>query len=170
MGLGFEQPKIEGISKDGHAFLNIQNELVKVENILEEVEKRAYDDILKDDNSLRDSIFYKLSIHLIDLHLTHSKLIHWDQPSVLHVDEFPTKEALLRFMGVKMPHKKLKPPSPYVCKIDPKGYFGENTNSSCKERVDTNQKQGKVAKKAPQNNNPLEEVEHEDLLLTPEDF
>ena len=116
---------------------------------LEEVEKRAYDDILNDDISLEDSILHELSIHLINLPLTHLKLINLNQPSIVHVDEFPIEEALLRFIGFETPHKKHKPPSTYVCKIDIKGYFGENAHSSGntqKEGVDKNQKKVKATK------------------------
>ena len=74
----------------------------------------------------------ELSINLIDLPLTHPKLIDWEQQSILHTDEFPTKEVLLRFMGVDTPHKKWKPPSAYVYKLDPKGYFREEENYSHK--------------------------------------
>ena len=133
-GLSFEQPTTEGIFRDEHAFLNIQNKLIQFEDIPEEVEKRSYDDILKTNISLGDSVLRKPSIHLIDLPLTHPKLIDWGQPSILHVGEFPTKEALLRFMGVETPHKQPKPPLAFVCTINPKGYFGETTHSSCKER------------------------------------
>ena len=70
-------------------------------------------------------------------------------------------------MGAKAPHKKPKPPSAYVCKIDPKGYFGENAHSSCKEGVSKNQKE---VKKASPKNNPIKEKENEDSLLPPPNF
>ena len=74
----------------------------------------------------------QLTLNLIDLPLTHPKLIDWDQPSVIHVDEFSTEHALLKFMGAKMPHKRPPPPSSYVYKMDPTGYFGEEEISSRK--------------------------------------
>lgn len=46
-------------------------------------------------------MLYELSINLIDLPLTHTKLIDWDKPSVLHIYEFPIEEALLRFLGLR---------------------------------------------------------------------
>ena len=66
-------------------------------------------------------------------------------PSILHVDEFPTDEALLRFMGAKTPHKKSKPPSTYMYNINPKGYFGEIANPSDKEKDIKDQKQPSTA-------------------------
>ena len=108
----------------------------------------------------------ELSIHLIDLPLTHLELIDWGQPSILHVDEFPTKEALLRFMGAEIPHKKPKPPSTYVCTINPKGYFGETTHCSFKEGENKDQKK---ANKASQRNDPIIEEEYEDSLFPPLD-
>ena len=140
-GLSFEQPTTRGTSRDGHAFQNVHNEIVEVEDIPEEVEKRAYDDIPTDDISLGESILHELSIHLIDLPLTHLELIDWGQPSIIHVDKFPTNEALLRFMGADTPHKKLKPPFAYVCNINPKGYFGEIAKPSDKEKIMEDQKQ-----------------------------
>ena len=85
---------------EGHAFTNIQNNLVEVEDIPEEVEKKAYDDIFLDKIILGASVLYQLSPNLIDLPLIHPELIDWDQPSVIHVDELSTKHALLKFMGV----------------------------------------------------------------------
>ena len=104
LGLGFGIPTTGGTNTDGHAFSNIHRDLVAIEDILEEVEKRAYDDI-PDDISLGDSVLCELSIHFIDLPLAHPELIDWDQPSVMHVDEFTSEEALLRFMRAKTPHK-----------------------------------------------------------------
>ena len=101
-GLGFGQPTTGGTRRDEHAFQNVHNELVEIKDIPEELEKKAYDDILADDISLGDSILSELSIHLIELPLTHLELINWGQPSILHVDEFPTNEALLRFMRAKI--------------------------------------------------------------------
>ena len=83
-GLGHGQPTTGGTSRDGHAFQNVHNELVEVEDIPEEVENRAYDDIPTDDISLGDSILHELSIHLIDLPLAHLELIDWGQPSITH--------------------------------------------------------------------------------------
>ena len=77
-GLDFEQLTTGGISKDGHTFLNFQNKIIEVKDIHEEVEKKAYDDILDDDISFEDSILHELSIYLIDLPLTHPKLIDWN--------------------------------------------------------------------------------------------
>ena len=145
-GLGFEQPTTRGTSRDGHAFLNIQNKLIDIKYIPKEVEKRAYNDILTDDISLKDYVLHELSIHLIDLPLTHLELIDWVQPSILHVDEFPTKEVLFRFMGVETQHKQPRTPSTYVCKIDLKGYFGDNPSSSWEE-VNKNKKKEKATKK-----------------------
>lgn len=51
-------------------------------------------------------MLYKIFTNLIDLLLTHPKLIDWDQPSVVHVDKFSKEHALLRFMGFETPHKK----------------------------------------------------------------
>ena len=140
---------------------------MEVENILEEVEKRAYDNILEDYISLWDSILHELSTHLIDLPHAHSELIDWGQPSILHVDEFPIEEVLLRFIGAKMPHKQPNPPSTYVCTINPKGYFGETTHSSCKEKEIKDHKKPKEASKR---NNLIKEEEYEYYLLPPQDF
>ena len=74
--LNFGQPKTRGTSRDRHASQNVHNKLIEVEEIPEEVEKKAYDDILADDISLKDSILHKLSIHLIDLPLAHLELIY----------------------------------------------------------------------------------------------
>ena len=166
-GLGYGQPTIGGTSRDGHAFQNVHNELIEVKHIPEEVEKRAYDDIPIDDISLGDSILHELSIHLIDLPLTHPELIDWGQPSILHVDEFPTDEALLRFMGAETPHKKLKPHSAYVCNINPKGYFGEIANPSDKGKDIKDQKQ---PSEASHNKGPIPEDQHENSLFPPLDF
>ena len=117
---------------EGHAFTNIQNSLVEVEDIPEEVEKKAYDDIFLDEIILGASVLCQLSLNLIDLPLTHPELIDWDQPSVVHVDEFSTEHALLKFMGAETPHKQPPPPSAYVYKLDPVGYFGEEEISSRK--------------------------------------
>ena len=77
-------------------------------------------------------MLYQLSLNLIDLPLAHPKLIDWDQPSVVHVHEFSIEHALLKFMGVETPHKQLPPPSAYVYKLDPAGYFGEEEISNRK--------------------------------------
>ncbi len=69
-GLGFGIPTTWGTNTNGHTFLNIHYDLVKIEDIPEEVEKRAYDDI-PDQISLGDSVLQELSIHFIDLPLTH---------------------------------------------------------------------------------------------------
>ena len=74
----------------------------------------------------------QLSLNLIDLPLTHPELIDWDQPSVVHVDEYSTEHMLLRFMGVETPHKWLPLPSTYVYKLDLAGYFWEEEISSHK--------------------------------------
>ena len=55
LGLGFGIPTTGGTNTDGHAFSNIHRDLVAIEDIPEEVEKRAYDDI-PDDISLGDSV------------------------------------------------------------------------------------------------------------------
>ena len=59
-GLGYGQPIIGGTSRDSHAFQNVHNKPVEVEDIPEEVEKRAYDNIPTDDISLGDSILHEL--------------------------------------------------------------------------------------------------------------
>ena len=69
-GLGFGIPTTGGTNENGHTFSNIHRNLVKIKDILEEVEKRAYDDIL-DQIFIGDSILQELSIHFIDLPLTH---------------------------------------------------------------------------------------------------
>lgn len=169
--LGFGIPTTEGTNTDGHAFLNIHHDLVEIEDIPEEVGKRAYDDIL-DKTSLRDSILQELSIHLIDLPLAHPELINWDQPSVIHIDEFTLEEALLRFMGAKTPHKKTKPDSTYIYKLDPKGYFEENPQHSSdtpKTRTKVNLRLAKATKITPQQEHPEPQAEHEDLALPPQD-
>ena len=50
-------------------------------------------------------MLYQLSLNLIDLPLTHPKLIDWEQPSVVHVDKFSIEHTLLKFMGVETLHK-----------------------------------------------------------------
>ena len=70
-------------------------------------------------------------------------------------------------MGAKTPHKQPKPPSTYVCTINPKGYFGETTHSSCKEKDIRDQNN---SKEASQNNNLIKEGEYEDSLLPPPNF
>lgn len=77
-------------------------------------------------------MLYQLSLNLIDLPLTHPKLIDWDQPSVVHADEFSIENTLLRLKGIETPHKWPPPPSTYVYKTNPTGYFGEEEISKCK--------------------------------------
>lgn len=101
--LGFGLPTTKGTTKNDHIFLNIQNELMKIENILEEVKKRANGDS-PNKIYLGEYILFKLSIHLIDFPLMHPKLIDWGQPSLLHIDEFPSEIVLLKFMGDKTSH------------------------------------------------------------------
>lgn len=105
--------------------MNIQKNLIKVEDIPKEVENKAYNDIFLDEIISGASILYQLSLNLIDLPLAHVELIYWDQPSMVHVDKFSTNHTLLKFMGEKTPHKWSPPPSKYVYKLDPIGYFGE---------------------------------------------
>ena len=137
--------------------MNIQNNLVEVEDIPEEVEKKAYDDIFLDEVILGAFVFYQLTLNLIDLPLTHPELIDWDQPSVVHVDEFSTEHTLLKFMGVEMPHKWLPPPSTYVYKLDPTGYFKEEEISSHKNEIQKKtKKRKKIKEKHPMVKNPLE--------------
>jgi hypothetical protein len=69
-GLGFVIPTTRGSNENGQIFLNIHHDLVKIEDIPEEVKKRSYDDIL-DDIFLRDSVLQELSIHFIDLPLAY---------------------------------------------------------------------------------------------------
>ncbi|MDF3681012.1 hypothetical protein P3S38_28970, partial [Enterobacter hormaechei] len=121
-GLGFGVPTTGGTNETGHAFSNIHRDLVEIEDIPEEVEKRSYDDI-PDQISLEDSVLQDLSIHLINLPLAHPQLIDWDQPSVIHIDEFTSEEALLRFMGAETPHKQMKPDSAYIYKLDRSLFF-----------------------------------------------
>ena len=89
------------------------------------------------------------------------------QPSIINVDEFPIEEALLRFMGAKTLHKQPKPPSAYVCAINPKGYFGETTHTSGKGKDIKDQKQ---PSKASQISGQIQEDRHENSLLPPLDF
>ena len=70
-------------------------------------------------------------------------------------------------MGAETPHKQPKTPLVYVYTINPKGYFGETTHSSCKEREITNQKK---SKEASQINDLIKEEEYEDSLLPPLNF
>ena len=132
---------------EGHAFTNIQNGLVEVEDIPEEVEKKAYDNIFLDEITLGASVFCQLSLNLIDLPLTHLELINWDQPSVVHADEFSIEHALLNFMGEKTPHKQPPQPSAYVYKLDPTGYFGKEKIAKMIKRKNTKRK--KEQKKYP---------------------
>jgi hypothetical protein len=94
MGLGFGKPTIGGTNKDGHTFSNIHHDLIEIEDIPEEIAMISYDDF-PNNIFLRDSILRELSIHLIDLPLTHPELIDWDQPSIIHVDEFTSEHTLL---------------------------------------------------------------------------
>ncbi len=103
--LGYGLPAPGATTTEGHTFTNIENTLVEVEEIPKEVEKKAYNDIFLDKIILRAFVLYQLSLNLIDLPLAHPKLIDWDQPSVVYVDEFSTEHVLLKFMGEKMPHK-----------------------------------------------------------------
>ena len=68
-------------------------------------------------------------------------------------------------------YKKTRPSSTYVYKIDPKWYFNENPNSTSisPKGVNTSKKKTKVAKKASQSNDPIQEEEYEDSLLPPQD-
>ena len=132
----------------------------------------------------------QLSLNLIELLLAHPKLIDWDQPSVVHVDEFSTEHTLLKFMRAETPHKLLPPPFSYVYKLDPIGYFGEEEISSHKieQKNETKKKKrkeksssGENSSEAPLNDskkekkrkdtsygkNILEEPEDGDLILPP---
>ncbi len=125
----------------------------------------------------------QLSLNLIDLPLAHPKLIDWDQPSVIHVDEFSTKHGLLKFMGVEMPHKRPPPPLAYVYKLDPAGYFEEEEISSHKKEIlkETKKKNNKRKKSHGENSSrvPLGDSKNEtkikdvsnseNLLEAPED-
>ena len=75
----------------------------------EEVEKRAYDDT-RDDIFLGEFLLYELSINLIDLPLTYIKLINWDEPTVLHIDKFPSEVTLLRYTKAEILYKKVRLP------------------------------------------------------------
>ena len=74
-------------------------------------------------------------------------------------------------MGAKIPHKKIKTSSTYIYKIDPKGYFGENPNSTnnIPNGVDKSTKKEKVAKKVSPSNDPIEEEEYRESILPPQD-
>lgn len=125
-GLGYGLHVTGGTTKDGHAFLNIHNNLEEIGDIPKEVEKKAYNNIFLDKLIIGTFVLYELSINLIDLPLTHPELIYWDQPSVIHVNKFSMEHVLHRFIRAKIPHKKPPPQLAYVYKLDPKGYFGEN--------------------------------------------
>ena len=70
-------------------------------------------------------------------------------------------------MGAETPHKKPKPPSAYVCDINPEGYFGETTDPSNKGKEVTHQKQSLVASPS---SGQIQEDQHENSLLPPLDF
>lgn len=105
-GLGYGLSVTRDTMKDEHAFINIQNKHVEVEEIPEEVENKAYDDIFLDEIILGDSVLYQLSLNPIDLPLAHPELIDWNQPSVVYIDKFSTEHVLLIFMGANTLHKK----------------------------------------------------------------
>ena len=94
-----------GTTKEAHVFKNIQNSPIEVKEIIEEVEKKSYNDIFLNEIILEDSMLCQLSLNLIDLPLTYSELIDWDQPSVVHVDKFSIEHVLHRFRGRETPHK-----------------------------------------------------------------
>ena len=110
----------------------------------------------------------QLSLNLIDVPLTHPKLIDWDQPSVVHVDEFSTEHTLLKFMGAKTPHKQPPPPSAYVYKLDPAGYFGEEELSSRKNETQKETKRQKDKRKTSLGENssgvPLGDSKNETII------
>ena len=117
-------------------------------------------------------------MNLIDLPLAHPELIDWDQPSVVHVDEFYTEHMLLKFMGAKMPHKKPPPPSAFVYKLDPVGYFREEEISRRKSEIKKENKKQKSKRKTSSGENsprvPLNETKKdvsdgENLPEVPED-
>ena len=87
-------------------FSNSQDDLVKIEDIPKEKDIWSYDDIFADDTLLGTSVLQQLSINLIDLPLTNPDLIDWDQPSIAHIDEFQSAQALLEFMGASDPASK----------------------------------------------------------------
>ena len=70
-------------------------------------------------------------------------------------------------MGAETPHKQQKPPSSYVYNINPKGYFGENTNPSDQAHDIKDLKPSSVAS---YRNDPIQEDQHEHSLLPPLDF
>ena len=61
--------------KEAHVLTNIQNSLVEVEDIPKDVEKKSYDDTFLEKIILDAFLFYRSSINVIDLPLTHPKLI-----------------------------------------------------------------------------------------------
>lgn len=56
--LGYRLPITRDITKEGHAFTNIQNSLVEVKDIPEEVEKKANEDIFLDEIILGPFVLY----------------------------------------------------------------------------------------------------------------
>lgn len=71
------------------------------------------------------------------------------------------EHALLRFMGAETPHKNPAPQSTYVYKLDPKGCFGEEKISSCKnDQKKENKKKKRKAKVSPGEKSSREPLDH----------
>lgn len=139
-GLGFNTSRLleqepntttAGTNMTNVNFSNSQDDLVTIEDIPEEKEIRSYDDIFDDDTLLGTSVLRQLTINLIELPLTHPELIDWDQPSITHIDEFQSMEALLEFMGASGPQSIQDSESSHIYKLNPEGYFGEEASFSC---------------------------------------
>jgi hypothetical protein len=118
-------------------------EIIEIEDIPEEKIVKAYDDIFDDETLLGNVVLQQLSILSIDLPLRHPELIDWDQPSIIHIDEFPSEDALLSFMGAIEQSRDQGQHSAYVYKLDPKAYFGEEENFSRKNDTENKNKKEK---------------------------
>ena len=190
-GLGFKTPRLHiqgpntatgGTNMTSVPLLNSQDNLIEIEDIPEEKEIRSYDDIFADDTLLGTSVLQQLAINLIDLPLIHPQLIDWDQPSIAHIDEFQSTEALLAFMGASGPQPIQDSESSHIYKLDPEGYFGEEASFSCKKEIENIQHESlcenpsgahsdskivKIKSVSSSENLAIQALEDEDLPLPP---